>query len=315
MSGELWLAEGFTSYYGPLDHEAGRPDDRRARSRRTWARRSTRSSTSPGRPAPVSAEEMSQMAPFVDRGVVDRSDQLRQHLHLLLHVGLGDWARPRPDAARSQRRQVTLDDFMRALWEKLRPARAREGPWLRRDAVHDRRPEDGARPRCRATRRLPRTSSPATSRATRSWTTASCSRGPASSLRLRTPGVPSPARCTTAGRSGGVRVPATCPSGRRPIRPASSATMSSCRSAARGSTRAADVERASTTRKPGESLPGRLRAARRAHHRRRSGSSRTRALSSCRRRSGADVDRRADDVSAKRGSSSAARNSIRKRVL
>ncbi len=41
---------------------------------------------SPGR-AFSSAVQMSQMAPFVDRGGVDRSDELRQHVHLVLHLG------------------------------------------------------------------------------------------------------------------------------------------------------------------------------------------------------------------------------------
>ena len=66
MSGELWLAEGFTQYYGPLAlSRAGLADLRD--DRRTFAELIRQSSSSPGRDV-RSAEEMSRMAPFTDGG-------------------------------------------------------------------------------------------------------------------------------------------------------------------------------------------------------------------------------------------------------
>ena len=48
ISGELWLAEGFTQYYGPLHHGARRPVVRQTRVRARDRQRARRSST-PGR--------------------------------------------------------------------------------------------------------------------------------------------------------------------------------------------------------------------------------------------------------------------------
>ena len=103
MSGELWLAEGFTSYYGAADHERGRASPRTRDLRSDMGAAIDAVRQQPGPPV-RSAVEMSQMAPFTDRGGLERPDQLRQHVHLVLHVGRGDRARTGSDAPRSERR-------------------------------------------------------------------------------------------------------------------------------------------------------------------------------------------------------------------
>src|SRR5204863_256309 len=72
-SGALWLAEGFTQYYGPLVlQRAGLIDT--GSTARTLADLVETVSTSPGRLV-RSAEEMSRMAPFTDGGrPIDRTN-------------------------------------------------------------------------------------------------------------------------------------------------------------------------------------------------------------------------------------------------
>jgi predicted metalloprotease with PDZ domain len=121
MSGELWLAEGFTSYYGPLVlkraglfsidnfvQEIGGAIDRVL--------------AAPGRPI-RSAVEMSQFAPFVDAATsTDPTAFDNTFLSYYtwgegIGLGLDLTLRDRSDG------RVTLDDFMRALWTKFgRPA-------------------------------------------------------------------------------------------------------------------------------------------------------------------------------------------------
>ena len=116
MSGELWLAEGFTSYYGPLvllrsglsqvadftGEIASVIDDVRSK---------------PGRIL-RSAEEMSRLAPFVDGAVaVDRTNFDNTYISYYtwgaaIALGLDLTLRDRSNGA------VTLDHFMRALWQK-----------------------------------------------------------------------------------------------------------------------------------------------------------------------------------------------------
>jgi predicted metalloprotease with PDZ domain len=115
MSGELWLAEGFTSYYGPLIiHRAGLSgvDDLLAR----LASNINRVQMSPGREV-RSPEEMSRFAPFVDaaapidRTSVDNTFVSYYTWGAVIGLGLDLTLRDRTDG------QVTLDHYMRALWE------------------------------------------------------------------------------------------------------------------------------------------------------------------------------------------------------
>jgi predicted metalloprotease with PDZ domain len=121
MSGELWLAEGFTSYYGPLVMK---------RTGLTSVREFARDMgeaieqvvTSPARQL-RSAVEMSQMAPFVDAAAwVDRNNFSNTYISYYtwgtaIGLGLDLSLRERSGGT------VTLDDFMRALWDRFgRPA-------------------------------------------------------------------------------------------------------------------------------------------------------------------------------------------------
>ena len=115
VSGELWLAEGFTSYYGALlMHRAGLTDVRGIAA--TLANAINTVTLAPGR-ALRSAVEMSRRAPFVDAArSVDRTNRDNTFISYYTWgsaIGLGlDLAlRQRSDGA------VTLDHFMRAMWE------------------------------------------------------------------------------------------------------------------------------------------------------------------------------------------------------
>jgi predicted metalloprotease with PDZ domain len=116
MSGELWLGEGFTSYYGPLvllragltqidDFAAEMTDVVNA------------VANSPGRRI-RSAEDMSRLAPFVDAAVsVDRTSFDNTYISYYtwgaaIALGLDLTLRDRSND------KTTLDDFMRALWQK-----------------------------------------------------------------------------------------------------------------------------------------------------------------------------------------------------
>src|SRR5207247_305202 len=73
LSGELWLAEGFTEYYAPLVMQRAQLEDL-ASTARTFGRQIETVSQRPGRLV-RSAEEMSYMAPFADGGhTVDRTN-------------------------------------------------------------------------------------------------------------------------------------------------------------------------------------------------------------------------------------------------
>jgi predicted metalloprotease with PDZ domain len=114
MSGELWLAEGFTNYYGPLISlragVSGIPDFVGELSHVVNALL-----TNPGR-ALHSAEEMSRLAPFVDAATsIDRTAFANTFLSYYtfgqaIGLGLDLSLRARSNGA------VTLDHFMRALW-------------------------------------------------------------------------------------------------------------------------------------------------------------------------------------------------------
>jgi predicted metalloprotease with PDZ domain len=116
VSGELWLAEGFTSYYAPLLLK--RTD---LTSVRDFAREMGRAidtvANSPGRRL-RSVVEMSQFAPFVDAATsTDRTSVDNTFLSYYtwgeaLGLGLDLTLRDRSD------NRVSLDTFMRALWER-----------------------------------------------------------------------------------------------------------------------------------------------------------------------------------------------------
>ena len=117
MSGELWLAEGFTNYYGPLVlQRAGLTE--LAEFAATAGSAIDAVTLSPGRQLRT-AEEMSQMAPFVDAAAaIDRTDFANTFISYYtwgeaIALGLDLTLRERSGG------RVTLDDFMRSMWEKF----------------------------------------------------------------------------------------------------------------------------------------------------------------------------------------------------
>ena len=126
ISGELWLAEGFTEYYGRLVlRRAGIDDDR------TLAQTATEFVDTmvalPGH-AVRSAEDMSRMAPFTDGGSsADRNNWSNTYVSYYplggaIALALDLTLRDRSNGA------VTLDDFMRAMWRAYgKPGGTREG--------------------------------------------------------------------------------------------------------------------------------------------------------------------------------------------
>lgn len=113
-SADLWLAEGFTQYYGPLAmSRAGVTDLRQTLFQMGDMIRSVM--LGPGR-AVRSAEEMSRMAVFTDGGrTVDRTNWSNTFISYYPYggavaLGLDLTLRERFEG------RVTLDDFMRAMW-------------------------------------------------------------------------------------------------------------------------------------------------------------------------------------------------------
>ena len=117
ISGELWLAEGFTSYYGPLVMvRAGLMTADELADEMTSVINTVRNS--PGRLV-RSAEEMSRMAPFVDAATaIDRTAFDNTFISYYtwgeaIGLGLDLTLRERSGG------KTTLDDFMRALWVRF----------------------------------------------------------------------------------------------------------------------------------------------------------------------------------------------------
>ena len=117
MSGELWLAEGFTNYYGPLAlQRAGLTD--LAAFAMTLSSAINIVTLSPGRQIRT-AEEMSQLAPFVDAAAaIDRTNVANTFISYYtwgeaIALGLDLTLRERSGG------KISLDDFMRAMWEKF----------------------------------------------------------------------------------------------------------------------------------------------------------------------------------------------------
>jgi predicted metalloprotease with PDZ domain len=137
MSGELWLAEGFTNYYGYLIlQRAGLAslDETAA----TWGRTLDTVIRSPAR-AHRTAEDMSRMAPFVDAAAsADRTNLDNTFISYYtwgeaIALGLDLTLRERSAGA------ITLDDYMRAMWTKYgKPGGRAEGivdhPYAMQDA-------------------------------------------------------------------------------------------------------------------------------------------------------------------------------------
>jgi len=126
MSGELWLGEGFTQYYGYLAlSRAGLADLDRMVGR--LLRFVTAVSLSPAHLI-RSAEEMSQMAPFVDGG--RPSDRTNWSTTFVSYYDFGAAIALALDLSLRERSEgsVTLDDYMRALWRRHgKPGGSRPG--------------------------------------------------------------------------------------------------------------------------------------------------------------------------------------------
>ena len=126
MTGELWLAEGFTQYYGPIAlHRAGLAS--LAETGHALGDLVDIVTNAPGR-ALRSAEDMSRMAPFVDGGrTIDRTNWTNTVISYYpfggaIALALDLTLRDRSDG------RTTLDDYMRAMWRVHgKPGGSREG--------------------------------------------------------------------------------------------------------------------------------------------------------------------------------------------
>jgi len=126
MSGELWLAEGFTEYYGPLAlSRSGLAD--LTMTTGTLGQLIATVVNNPGRTV-RSAEDMSRMAPFTDGGRTnDRTNWPDTYISYYPFGGAIAVALDLSLRGRSGGR-VTLDDFMRAMWQTHgKPGGTREG--------------------------------------------------------------------------------------------------------------------------------------------------------------------------------------------
>jgi predicted metalloprotease with PDZ domain len=125
ISGELWLAEGFTQYYGPLALErAGLVDLASTAATLTGL---VEAVSGPGHFV-RSAEEMSRMAAFIDGGrTVDKTNWSIANISYYpfggaIALALDLTLRDRSDG------RLSLDDFMRAMWRAYgKPGGTREG--------------------------------------------------------------------------------------------------------------------------------------------------------------------------------------------
>src|SRR5262245_13871437 len=125
ISGELWLAEGFTQYYGPLTLQRASLVDLSS-TVRTFG--GLIESVADDARQVRSAEEMSQMAAFIDGGrTVDRTNWTNTVISYYpfggaIALAMDLTLRDRTDS------RLSLDDFMRAMWRKYgKPGGAREG--------------------------------------------------------------------------------------------------------------------------------------------------------------------------------------------
>ena len=135
MSGELWLAEGFTSYYGPLTLKRAGPDEPARRSCRDMDEAIEKITHEPCPPDAIGGRDEPSGAVRRCRDV-DRPDELREHLHLLLHVGRGDRRSASISRCAIARTEGDAGRFHARALESLRPSRHQRAG-IRRDAVHD----------------------------------------------------------------------------------------------------------------------------------------------------------------------------------
>jgi predicted metalloprotease with PDZ domain len=126
LSGELWLAEGFTQYYGPLAMRRAQIVDVSSAAR-TFTGLIESVADSPGHLV-RSAEEMSRMAPFIDGGrSIDRTNWSTTVISYYPYGGAIALALDLTLRERSDGR-LSLDDFMRAMWKTYgKPGGSREG--------------------------------------------------------------------------------------------------------------------------------------------------------------------------------------------
>ncbi|MBI3400865.1 MAG: M61 family metallopeptidase [Acidobacteria bacterium] len=125
LSGELWLAEGFTQYYGPLALQRTNLVDLTSTLRTIGGL--IESVSGPGHLV-RSAEEMSRMAPFIDGGRT--SDRTNWSTTVISYYPFGGAIALAMDLSLNDRSdsRLSLDDFMRAMWTKFgKPGGVREG--------------------------------------------------------------------------------------------------------------------------------------------------------------------------------------------
>ena len=125
LSGELWLAEGFTQYYGPLAMQRAKIVDLASTARAFGGL--IESVSAPGHLV-RSAEEMSRMAPFIDGDrAIDKTNWSNTVISYYPFGGAIALALDLSLRDRSDGR-LSLDDFMRAMWTTYgKPGGAREG--------------------------------------------------------------------------------------------------------------------------------------------------------------------------------------------
>ena len=129
LSGELWLAEGFTQYYGPLVLErAGLTDPGLAYTAGILTQLVEVVTQNAAGRLVRTAEQMSQMAPFIDGGrPLDRTNWSTTVISYYpfggaIALALDLSMRERTDS------RLSLDDYMRAMWRKYgKPGGAAEG--------------------------------------------------------------------------------------------------------------------------------------------------------------------------------------------
>jgi predicted metalloprotease with PDZ domain len=126
MSSELWLAEGFTQYYGPLTLSRAGLEDLAATAA-TFAGLISSVVLNPAHQL-RSAEEMSRMAPFTDGGRTN--DRTNWSTTYISYYPFGGAIALALDLTLRQQfdGRVTLDDFMRAMWQAYgKPGGSRPG--------------------------------------------------------------------------------------------------------------------------------------------------------------------------------------------
>jgi predicted metalloprotease with PDZ domain len=125
ISGELWLAEGFTQYYGPLAMQRAGLTDLPGMARTFTGL--VEEVQSPGRLV-RSAEDMSRMAAFIDGG--RPNDRTNWSNTVISYYSFGGAIALALDLTLRDRSdgKISLDDYMRAMWRVHgKPGGSREG--------------------------------------------------------------------------------------------------------------------------------------------------------------------------------------------